>query len=83
MFLHFYAKIQDGRQNWHENDFSKKSLVDSADTLSGQKFRSTSHRFRDKCVFVLTQKFKMVAKSVRKIIFAKRCQYTLQTLCGL
>ena len=29
----FYAEIQEGRQNWRENNFWEKSQVDSADTL--------------------------------------------------
>ena len=29
-FFAFYAKIQNGHQKWHENDFWEKSPVDSA-----------------------------------------------------
>ena len=34
----FYAEIQDGHQRWRENDFWKKSPVDSADTLHLKNF---------------------------------------------
>ena len=53
-FCVFYAEIQDGRQKWWENNFCKKSPVDSADTLAGEKFRrnrSISLSFRDKLAF--------------------------------
>ena len=32
------TEIQDGRQKWRENDFCKKSPVDSADTLRVKSF---------------------------------------------
>ena len=53
----FCAEIQDGHQNFLENDFWGKSPVDSADTLRVKNFHqnllSFLHSYRDKCVFVL------------------------------
>ena len=46
----------------------------------GPKFcqkRSILHRFRDKCAFALTQKFKMAAKSGEKVIFCEKSQLDL------
>ena len=43
-----YAEIQDGHQKWRENIFSKKSSLESADTLRVKFFcqnRSFSHHF--------------------------------------
>ena len=34
----FYTEIQDGRKEWQENDFWKKMLDDSADTLGVKHF---------------------------------------------
>ena len=34
----YYAEIQDGCQKWQENDFWKKSPVNSGDTLAIKKF---------------------------------------------
>ena len=70
----FNAEIQDGRQEWKENDFWEKSAVDSAATLWVKNFveialsRSISEISR---FLSLTQKFKMAAKSGGKTIFAK------------
>ena len=36
-----YAEVQDGHKKWQENDFCKKSPVDSAGTL-GSKISSKS-----------------------------------------
>ena len=33
LFIYIFAFYQDGRQKWQENNFCKKSPVDSADTL--------------------------------------------------
>ena len=83
-FLSFYAEIQDGRQKWRENDFCKKSPVDSADTLWVKNFveialsRSVSETNTFLC---LTQKFKMAAKSGGKTFFflqnnaSRLCRY--------
>ena len=71
-FFAFYAEMQDGRQNWRENDFCKKSPVDSAYTLRVKNFveialsRSVSQINTFLC---LTQRFKMAAKSGRKTNF--------------
>ena len=37
-FCVFYEEIQDSRQKWQENNFCKKSAVDSADTLRVKNF---------------------------------------------
>ena len=34
----FYAKIQDGRQKWWENDFCKKTPIEHAGTLRVKNF---------------------------------------------
>ena len=50
----------------------------------GQKFcrnRSILFHFRNKHFLRLTQKFKMAAKSGRKTILGKSCQYALQIPC--
>ena len=39
----FYAEIQDGHKKWRGNDFYSRYPA-------CQKFRSSSHRFRDKCL---------------------------------
>ena len=76
-FFAFYAEIQNGHQNWQENDFWEKSPVDSADNLPVKNFveialsRSISKINRFLC---FTQKFKMAVKSGRKTIFAKKRQ---------
>ena len=78
-----YAEIQDGCQKWQESNFCEKSPVDSADTLLFQNFveialsRTVSEI---NALLHFTQKFKMAAKSGRKVIFVKSCQYTLETL---
>ena len=76
MFV-FYAEIQDGRQNWRENDFYEKSPADSADTIGVKNFVeiTLSRSVSEINVFLcLTQKFKMAAKSGRKTIFGKSRQ---------
>ena len=73
----FNAEIQDGRQKWWENDFCKKSPVDSADTLWVKNFveNALSRSVSEINTFLrLTLKFKMAAKSGGKMIFAKSRQ---------
>ena len=66
----FYAEIQDGHQEWRENDFWEKSPVDSADNLpGGKKFRPNhciSHRFPDKCVFTFYAEIQDASKNGTK-----------------
>ena len=62
----FNAEIQDGRQEWRENDFCEKSPVDSANTLRVKSFVeiALSHTVSEINVFMcFTQKFKMAAKN--------------------
>ena len=73
----FNAEIQDGRQQWRENDFPEKLPVDSADTLWVKILIEIglSRSISEINAFLrLTQKFKMAAKSGRKMIFAKSGQ---------
>ena len=73
----FYAEIQDGHQKWRENDFWGKSPVDSPDTLQIKTFAEiTLSRtvYEINGFLYLTQKFKMAAKSGRKVIFGKSRQ---------
>ena len=71
----FNTEIQDGHQKWRENDFCKKSPVDSVDTLRVKNFVqiALSHSVSEflNAFLHLTQKFKMAAKSGRKIFFKK------------
>ena len=74
-FLAFYAEIQDGRQKWQENNFCKKTPLDSADTLRIKNFVeiALSLSVSEINTFLcFTQKLKMAAKSGRKTIFAKK-----------
>ena len=64
----FNTEIQDGRQKWWENNFCKKSSVESADTLWDKNFFEIAFIAE---ISRLTQKFKMVAK---KTIFMKSFQ---------
>ena len=62
----FNAEIQDGRQNWRENDFCEKLLVDFADTQRVKNFIkiTLSHTvFKIFTLFHFPQKSKMAAKS--------------------
>ena len=71
----FNAEIQDGHQKWRENNFCKKSSVNSADTLRVKNFIeiALSHSVIEINVFLhLMQKFQMATKSGRKTIFAKK-----------
>ena len=71
--LHFTQKFKMATKKWRESDFCKMWPVHSADTLWVQNFcrnRSISHRFWGECSF--TQKFKRIAKSGGKAIFAKK-----------
>ena len=73
----FNAEIQDGCQKWQENNIWEKSVVDFAATLWVKTFvEITQSRsiFEISGFLHLTQKFKMVAKSGGKTIFAKSCQ---------
>ena len=73
----FNAEIQDGRQQWRENDFPEKLSVDSADTLWVKILIEIgiSRSISEINAFLrLTQKFKMAAKSGGKMIFAKSGQ---------
>ena len=71
------AEIQDGHQKWGENDFWKKSPVDSADNLWVKNFVeiALSRSISKINVFLhFTQKFKMAAESGGTTIFRKSCQ---------
>ena len=73
----FYAEIQNVHQKWQENDFWKKSPVDSADNLRVKNFVeiALSRSINEINRFLrFMQKFKMAAKSGRKTIFAKKRQ---------
>ena len=73
-FFAFNAEIQDGRQKWCQNDFCKKSPVDSADTLSLKNFVeiTLSRSVSEINLFLrLTQKLKMAAKSGGETFFEK------------
>ena len=77
-FFAFYGEIQDGRQKWRESDFWKKSPVDSAYAPWAKNFVEIvrSHTVSEiNVLWCFRQKFKMVAKYGRKMIFAK------STLC--
>ena len=67
----FYAKIQDGRQKWQENNFWQW-------TLRVKKFRrnwSISHRFEDQCVFAFyAENQGSRQKMSGKMIFGKSLQ---------
>ena len=79
----FYAEIQDGRQKWQENNFCKKSPVDSPDTLRVKNFVeiALSRSVSEINAFLhFIQKFKMAAKSGGKMIFEESCQKTAYTL---
>ena len=73
----FNAEIQDGCQKWQEKYFWEKLAVDCADTLCVKNFIkiALSGSISEISGFLrLTQKFKVVAKSGGKMIFAKSCQ---------
>ena len=72
----FNAAIQDGCQKWWENDFCKKSPVDSADTLRVKNFEIILSRSVSEInTFLhLMQKLKMATKNGGKTIFVKSCQ---------
>ena len=76
-FFAFSAEIQDGRQKWWENDFCKKSPVDSPHSQRVKNFVeiALSNSVSEMNGFLrLTQKFKMAAKSGGEMIFAKSHQ---------
>ena len=82
----FHTEIQDGRQTCQENYFWEKSPVDSADTVGVKNFIKIalpSTVSEIKVCLHFTQKFKMAAKHVRKTIFGKSYQSTLQIPWGL
>ena len=69
-----YTEIQNGHQNWRENDFWEKSPVDSANNLRVKNFMeiTLSRSISEINTFLcFTQKLKMAAKSCRKTIFQK------------
>ena len=62
----FYTEIQDGCQNWRENDFCGKLPLDSADTLRVKNFIKIDicHTVSEINMFLcFTQKFKIAAKN--------------------
>ena len=68
----FYAEIQDGCQKWRENDFWKKSPVNSGDTLGIKKF--------DKIVSEINAFYTEIQDGHQnggKMIFGKNHQFTL------
>ena len=80
----FYVEIQDGCQKWRENDFWKKSPVNSGDTLVIKNFNeiALSRIVSEINVFLrVTQKFKMATKNGGKMIFGKSHQLTLLIPC--
>ena len=78
------CEIQDGRPKWQETDFWEKFPVDSADTLGVTNFDeiALSRTVSDINAFFVcfTQKFKIAAKSGRKSIFGRSCEFALLIL---
>ena len=69
--LHFWnkqAEIQDGHQKWWENDFCKKSLVESTDTLWVKNFVEINLS-RGKCIFVFNAEIQDGHQKWRENIF--------------
>ena len=80
----FYTQIQDGPQNWQENDFWEKSPVHSANTLQIKYFVeiALAHTVSEiNASWCFKLKFKMAAKSGGKTILVKSCELT-DTPCG-
>ena len=74
LFICILCRIQDGHQKWRENDFCKKSPVDSADILQVKIFIEIALSrsvFEINTFLCLTQKFKMAAKSGGKTLFCE------------
>ena len=81
-FFAFYAEIQNGHQKWHENDFSEKLPVDSADNLRVKNFVgiALSRSISEINGFLrFTQKFKIAAKVAGKQflqkVISRLCRY--------
>ena len=71
----FNAEIQDGRQKWQENNFCEKSPVDSTHTLQLKNFVEIALSLsiiEINTFLLLTQKFKIAAKSGRKNDFCEK-----------
>ena len=68
------TEIQDGLQNWWENDFGEKAPDDSVDTLVGKNFAEISLSYTVSMInefLHFKQKLKMAAKNGGKTIFGK------------
>ena len=73
----FYAEIQDGRQEWQENEFCENLPVDSAVTLWVKNFVKITLScivYEINAFLRFTQKFKMAAKNGGKTTFGKSRQ---------
>ena len=69
--------MQDGRQKWQKSDFWEMLPVDSAHTVRVKNFVKiylSCTVFKINALLHFMQKFKMAAKSGRKVIFGKSPQ---------